>query len=267
MTAATSTLVGGQLVFIVLALLGGLLAVGQGLSRHHAAGSAEQQIEAALGLTRGERVLARVGPGLLGAAVAAAVTVVGTLLAGLVEPLGPLREYEPEPGWLPEPVLVVLGALLVAVAFLLLDGPDRGPGGAARARRVPGSRAPRSGLTWLGRAGARPGRAHLRAARPGLGGPRVGAGPGDPGGRGARHLRRGGGGDLRPEPGPAEQHAGALRLGRRLRGRRLQAVRPAGPGRRPAGRGARSTRPRCRCTSTAGGWRASRCGRSRVRSR
>jgi len=149
-TAATSTLVGGQLVFIVLAVLGGLLAVGQGLSRHHAAGAGEQQIEAALGLTRGERVLARVGPGLLGAAVAAGVTVVGTLLAGLVEPLGPLREYEPEPGWLPEPMLVVLGALLVAVAFLLLTALT-----AARVVRREtvgaGVARPTLGLTWLGR--------------------------------------------------------------------------------------------------------------------
>jgi putative ABC transport system permease protein len=149
-TAATSTLVGGQLVFIVLAVLGGLLAIGQGLSRHHAAGAGEQQIEAALGLTRGERVLARVGPGLLGAAVAAGVTVVGTLLAGLVEPLGPLQEYEPEPGWLPEPLVVVLGGLLVAVAFLLLTALTaarvvrRGTVGAGVAR-------PTLGLTWLGR--------------------------------------------------------------------------------------------------------------------
>jgi len=149
-TAATSTLVGGQLVFIVLAVLGGLLAVGQGLSRHHAAGSGEQQIEAALGLTRGERVLARVGPALLGAGVAAGVTVVGTLLAGLVEPLGPLREYEPEPGWLPDPVLVALGALLVAVAFLLLAALT-----AARVvrREAVGAGVTRStlGLSWLGR--------------------------------------------------------------------------------------------------------------------
>jgi putative ABC transport system permease protein len=149
-TAATSTLVGGQLVFIVLAVLGGLLAIGQGLSRHHAAGAGEQQIEAALGLTRGERVLARVGPGLLGAAVAAGVTVVGTLLAGLVEPLGPLQEYEPEPGWLPEPLVVVLGALLVAVAFLLLTALT-----AARVVRrgtvAAGVARPTLGLTWLGR--------------------------------------------------------------------------------------------------------------------
>jgi putative ABC transport system permease protein len=149
-TAATSTLVGGQLVFIVLAVLGGLLAIGQGLSRHHAAGAGEQQIEAALGLTRGERVLARVGPGLLGAAVAAGVTVVGTLLAGLVEPLGPLQEYEPEPGWLPEPLVVVLGALVVAVAFLLLTALT-----AARVVRrgtvAAGVARPTLGLTWLGR--------------------------------------------------------------------------------------------------------------------
>jgi putative ABC transport system permease protein len=149
-TAATSTLVGGQLVFIGLALLGGLLALGQGLARHHAVGAVDQGIEAALGLTRGERVLARVLPAILGAAVAATLTVAGSLLAGLVEPLGPLRQYEPEPGWLPDLPSVVGGAALTAAAFLLLAAVT-----AARVVRTgtPTSptRRPAAGLSLLGR--------------------------------------------------------------------------------------------------------------------
>jgi putative ABC transport system permease protein len=149
-TAATSTLVGGQLVFIGLAVLGGLLALGQGLARHHAAGAADQGIEAALGLTRGERVLARVLPATLGAAVAAGLTVAGALLAGVVEPLGPLRQYEPEPGWLPDLPSVVAGAVLTAVAFLVLAALTaarvvRSGHASAPARR------PAAGLSLLGR--------------------------------------------------------------------------------------------------------------------
>ena len=149
-TAATSTLVGGQLVFIALAVLGGLLALGQGLARHHAAGSVDQEIEAALGLTRGERVLARVVPATVGAVVAAALTVAGALLAGLVEPLGPLRQYEPEPGWLPDLPSVVGGAVLTTAAFLLLAALT-----AARVVRTgvapSASGRPAAGLSMLGR--------------------------------------------------------------------------------------------------------------------
>ena len=68
--AARHTLVDGLLVLLVVALVGGLLAVGQALARHHAAGAADQQLEAELGLTRAERVLARLLPGLVGAAIA-----------------------------------------------------------------------------------------------------------------------------------------------------------------------------------------------------
>ena len=61
--AARQTLVAGLIVFVVIAAAGGLLAIGQALSRHHAAGAADQQVEAALGLTRAERVLARMRTG------------------------------------------------------------------------------------------------------------------------------------------------------------------------------------------------------------
>ena len=119
-TTAIGTLVAGQLVFIGLALVGGVLAIGQGLARHHGAGLGDQLVESALGLTRGERVVARLLPATLGAVLAAAVTVAGALLAARVEPLGPLRAYEPSPGWLPDPVVITVGALLAAAGFLAL---------------------------------------------------------------------------------------------------------------------------------------------------
>lgn len=119
-TAAISTLVAGQLVFIALAIVGGVLALGQGLARHHSAGAVDQRVEAALGLTRGERVVARLLPATLGAAIAAAVTAAGALLAARIEPLGPLRAYEPTRGWLPDPLVTTTGALLAALGFLAL---------------------------------------------------------------------------------------------------------------------------------------------------
>ena len=65
--AARHTLVDGLLVLLVVALIGGLLAVTQALARHHGLGAADQQLEAELGLTRAERVLARLLPALVGA--------------------------------------------------------------------------------------------------------------------------------------------------------------------------------------------------------
>jgi hypothetical protein len=119
-SAAIDTLSAGLLAFVGLALVGGLLALGQGLARHAAAGARDQGIEAALGLTRAERVLARVVPATGAAAVAAAVTAAGALAVAGIEPLGPLRAYEPDPGWLPDPVVVAVGALGTALAYLAL---------------------------------------------------------------------------------------------------------------------------------------------------
>ena len=121
MRAARHTLVTGLIVFLVIAAAGGLLAIGQALSRHHAAGAADQELEAALGLTRAERVLARMGPALLGASIAGVLGAAGALLGGLVEPLGPLGAFEPDPGWLPNVAVVALSAAVAALAFLLLS--------------------------------------------------------------------------------------------------------------------------------------------------
>ena len=57
--AAERTLVVGLTIFAAVLAAGGLLVVGQGLLRHHAAHRASQEVERALGLTPGERVAAR----------------------------------------------------------------------------------------------------------------------------------------------------------------------------------------------------------------
>jgi hypothetical protein len=137
--AARHTLVDGLLVLLVVALVGGLLAVAQALARHHALGAADQQVEAELGLTRGERVLARLLPAAAGAAVAGVLAAAGALAAGTVEPLGPLKSFEPDPGYLASPVLVALALATTVVVFLLLSAATaaravRGPAVAAAAR-------------------------------------------------------------------------------------------------------------------------------------
>jgi hypothetical protein len=121
-------LVGGLAVFAIVAAAVGLLVLAQVFARHHATGSADQQVEAALGLTSGERVLARVLPAALPALVAAAVTVAGAVASGRLEPWGAMRRVEPAPGFAPHVPLALLGGAVAAVAVLGLS--------AATARRA-----------------------------------------------------------------------------------------------------------------------------------
>jgi hypothetical protein len=138
--AAAQVLVGGLLVCGVVAALVGLLLIGQALGRQFEAEAADQQIEAALGLTPAERTAARVVPALLTAAVAAVVTAGGALLTGLVEPLGPLGDLEPNPGWAPNVAVAGAGAVAVAGVALALSAlaawrAGRRPGPLALGRR------------------------------------------------------------------------------------------------------------------------------------
>ena len=117
---AQRVLVSGLGVFVLVALLAGLIATAQSLSRHHAAGAGEQRIEAALGLTTIERVLARALPALLGAAVAMAVSATVALLTAGLPPMGGLHRFEPHPGWAPNVARIALGALGTGIAFVVV---------------------------------------------------------------------------------------------------------------------------------------------------
>ena len=119
---AERVLVTALWIFAAACAAAGLVALGQAFARHHAASSQVQRVEAALGLTSGERTAARVLPSLLTALVAACVAVTATLLAGLVEPLGPLGLVEPEPGWRPDPLVTVAAALLAVGVVLAFAG-------------------------------------------------------------------------------------------------------------------------------------------------
>jgi hypothetical protein len=144
---AEQVLVAGLAVFGTVVALGGLLIVGQGLARHHAARREAQWIEQALGLTAVERVAARVLVGVLGAALAGAVGAAVAVAAGMLEPLGSQARFEPVPGFRPSWPIAVAGGIGLAVLFVLLTAAAAalaGTRGRRRTRPVPRA-------AWIGR--------------------------------------------------------------------------------------------------------------------
>ena len=127
-------LVAGLLVLAGVAAAAGLLVGGQALARHHAQGAPEQAIESALGMTPGERVVARVLAASPGAAVAAAGTAAGAVAAGIVEPLGAIARFEPRPGFAPNVAVALGGAAVAAAAVLGLAATTAARAGAPGAR-------------------------------------------------------------------------------------------------------------------------------------
>lgn len=127
-------LAGGLMVMAVGAGVAGLLALAQALARHQSAATGEHAVEAALGLTPGERVTAHVLPTLLVVAVAVTGAAVGGLLAGWIQPLGSLRRYEPNPGWAPNVGLVVAGGAIIGCLVLLLAAAAASRAGRRRPR-------------------------------------------------------------------------------------------------------------------------------------
>lgn len=107
------------LVFLAVAGAGSLLTVVQAASRHASTTLDDQQVEAALGLTRGERRLARVLPAMPVALLAGTVAVAGGLASAGWTPLASLGPLEPRPGWTPNVAVLVGGGLAVAGALLL----------------------------------------------------------------------------------------------------------------------------------------------------
>jgi hypothetical protein len=120
--AASRVLVTGLLVFGGVALLAGIVLCVLAFARHQATGSTTQRIESVVGLTRGERTLARVLPALLAALVAAVLTFAGGVAAGRFEPLGALHRNEPRPGWAPNWGFVVAGSAVAFVVVLAIAG-------------------------------------------------------------------------------------------------------------------------------------------------
>ncbi len=118
--AAERTLVVGLTIFAAVLAAGGLLVVGQGLLRHHAAHRSSQTVERALGLTPGERVTARLGAAGPAAVVAAVLAGALGMAAGTLQPLGSQARFEPEPGYRAPWDVALGGAAATALAFLAL---------------------------------------------------------------------------------------------------------------------------------------------------
>jgi hypothetical protein len=118
--AATTTrvLVTGLAVFTAVAGVAGLLALGQAMARHHAASSADQAVEAALGMSRRTRVIARVVALVPVAFLGAAMTAAGGVVASAIEPLGGVRFFEPNPGLHVNALIVMVGCAVILVVTL-----------------------------------------------------------------------------------------------------------------------------------------------------
>lgn len=108
------------LLFALVALVAGLVALGQAVSRQLATSRADMPTLHALGLTRRERALALLGvmgpPALVGAVVAAAVA----LLSSNFLPIGIARRAEPAPGFTVDLLVVGVGAALWLVISVLI---------------------------------------------------------------------------------------------------------------------------------------------------
>ncbi|MFB9321454.1 hypothetical protein ACFF2X_28850, partial [Cryptosporangium minutisporangium] len=97
-----------------------LLVVAQALTRHHAGSARAQRVEAMLGLTFPERVLARLAPVGATVVVATGAALACGVAAGLVEPVGGLDELEPQPGFRADWVTAGLGAAVTGLATIVL---------------------------------------------------------------------------------------------------------------------------------------------------
>lgn len=114
-------IVTGLALAAITAGIATILLLGQALARHHRAGAVDQRIEEALGMTLAERTIARTLPAGLGAVLCTALATTAGLLAGHLQPVGGLRAFEPQPGYLPPSLIAVCGGLVVGGTFLLLS--------------------------------------------------------------------------------------------------------------------------------------------------
>ena len=116
----TADLLGRALLTLAGAVgVAGLVAIAQAFARHHAAGADARAVEAALGMTRGQRRAGTMLAGAVPAAVAALLTVVGAGVAARFEPIGAIARYEPQPGTARNLLVIGLGTLAVAAVVLL----------------------------------------------------------------------------------------------------------------------------------------------------
>lgn len=128
---SANVLVGGLATAAVVSVIVGLFGLAQALDRHHAASASDQAVEAALGMTRLERVTARLLPASVAGVVAGAVATGVALAAARIEPPGATGGREPQPGWLPDASATVVGVLALVAAVVVLAAATAGTAGRA----------------------------------------------------------------------------------------------------------------------------------------
>lgn len=108
----------GLAALAAVAALVTLVLLAQGFNRYHGAASEAEAVHAALGLTSGQLVAARLVAALPVALGAAALVLVASVATSDLEPLGSLRSFEPHPGRSVNAAVVVAGAVVTALVVL-----------------------------------------------------------------------------------------------------------------------------------------------------
>jgi len=136
----TASLLGRALLAVALAAGGaGLVTLVQLCARHNSARAGAQEVAVALGLTRRERVLVRIGVAALPAGVAVTVAFGGAVLASGIRPIGAILDYETRTGAVLNRALVATGVALVGsvvVAACVAAGAGRPSGATVGPLRV-----------------------------------------------------------------------------------------------------------------------------------
>lgn len=138
--SSARVLVVGLVSALVVAAAAGALALSQALARHHAASAADQVVEAALGMTRGERTAARTLPAVAVALLAGVLAATVGLAGAGLDPPGAVGRIEPHPGWLPDPLTLAIGSVGLAVAVLVVAAATAWRAGPSPTRRTASAR-------------------------------------------------------------------------------------------------------------------------------
>jgi hypothetical protein len=106
----------GLVVFTVVAGLAGLMTVGQAVSRQVRASGSEAEGLRRLGLERRSRAMATAVPVTLAIAAGAVVGAAGSVLASPLFPIGLARQVEPDPGIHVDPLVLLVGTVVLGLA-------------------------------------------------------------------------------------------------------------------------------------------------------
>lgn len=140
------------LVISAFLAVAGLLVVAQWVRREVLIAGSQDATLRALGMSRLDRVITAAGPSLIAIAVGAVLGSAGAVALSGWFPIGLARSAEVEPGWRPDPVLLLVGAAvasaLIAVAALAGRGLTR--------HRSTNRRTIRRASSFLARLGVRP---------------------------------------------------------------------------------------------------------------